>query len=61
MFRGVCELVRLATLKVVGEWGLQCVRLLISLFLGLAMRHIGIAQSRARFHPLRVFLTCVAD
>ena len=34
---------------------------LISLFLGLAKRHIGIAQSKACFHQLRVFLTCVAD
>ena len=31
------------------------------LFLGLAMRHIGIAQLKACFHQLRVFLTCVAD
>ena len=58
--RGVCELIQVATLRVAGEWGRECVRSLISLSLGLAMRHIGIAQLKARFHQLRVFLTCVA-
>ena len=45
--RGVCELIQLTTLRVAG---------LISLSLGLAMRHIGIARSKECFHQIRVFL-----